>query len=281
MYNVKIKKFRTNEFQIRVYSHGVIEGRPNNDSSDSFLEEIEPFSGESVELCMDFDELERQRELKKEHSLISSRNRTKQKIYDIARSNDWDYFVTFTFNPNKVNRFDYDSCVKKLSKWLNHFKERCNSSFKYIVVPEHHANGAYHFHGLFANCEELKMTPSGHYDSKGRTIYNIGTYRFGFTTATPVSNNTAVTRYITKYTTKDLVLATKGRKRYWSSRNCDLPTEETLLLSPDIRIPYEDILRKKSHYFKSHTINIGFQEREIRYYEYNTFGNEDDFIDIE
>ena len=35
----------------------------------------------------------------------------------------WDYFVTFTFSKEKVNRYDYDVCSKKISQWIKDLKE--------------------------------------------------------------------------------------------------------------------------------------------------------------
>ena len=51
-----------------------------------------------------------------ERSLRSSIARTRQKISGYARSNTWDMFVTLTFNPDKVDSFDYSLVSKKLSQ---------------------------------------------------------------------------------------------------------------------------------------------------------------------
>lgn len=64
--------------------------------------------------------------LKKEmHSLYSSANRTKNEVYKLARANKWDWFITFTFDKNKVeDRTDYSALVEKVGKYFNHWKER-------------------------------------------------------------------------------------------------------------------------------------------------------------
>ncbi|MBD5134597.1 MAG: hypothetical protein HDT39_01330 [Lachnospiraceae bacterium] len=64
--------------------------------------------------------------LKKEmHSLYSSANRTKNEVYKLARANNWDWFITFTFDKNKVkDRTDYSTLVEKVGKYFNHWKER-------------------------------------------------------------------------------------------------------------------------------------------------------------
>ena len=58
-----------------------------------------------------------------ERSNKNSQNRTIQKIYEITRSNMWEYFITLTFDPKKVDSFNYEEVSKKLSKWLNHLKD--------------------------------------------------------------------------------------------------------------------------------------------------------------
>ena len=98
--------------------------------------------------------------------------RAKQTIYEIARNGQWDWFVTLTLSPDQVNRYDYGECSKKVSKWLNNLRRTCQD-MKYLVVPELHKDGAYHFHGLFANIEGAKIKESGHYTSKSAYIVVI------------------------------------------------------------------------------------------------------------
>lgn len=167
-----------------------------------------------------------------EHSQAVSRNRTLKNLYYDTRSNVWKWFVTLTFDPQKVNRYDYDSVVEKLKKWLIVCRRSC-PGMKYILVPELHKDGAYHFHGLMAECDNLQFVDSGHRDNSGKVIYNIGKYRLGFTTATLVESSEKVSKYISKYITKELCAATFGRKRYWKSRNLAQAEVVTLTLVED------------------------------------------------
>lgn len=196
--------------------------------------EIEPFSGEAVCVVEDFERLA-------EESARSSRNRTINRLYYLARSNYWDWFVTLTFDGERVNRYDFDSCVKKLSKWLNNCKQKC-PDMCYLVVPEQHKDGAWHFHGLFYNCDDLGFTDSGKRDKDGKPIYNIGSYKFGWTTATRVTDLEKVSKYICKYVTKDMCAQSKGRKRYWASRNlCEAEIDEFLVSKEERREFLEEI----------------------------------------
>lgn len=128
-----------------------------------------------------------------------SLKRSKDKIYDIAILNKFDYFVTFTLDGKKINRFDYDDIQKKLKIWLKNKVTRNN--LKYLIVPELHKNGAIHFHGLISG--DLKLTDSGHKD-KGKVIYNLDSWKYGFTTCVKCTGDyEAVAHYISKYITKD------------------------------------------------------------------------------
>lgn len=165
-----------------------------------------------------------------ERSIASSTSRTINSIYQLTRSNYWEYFLTLTFNPDKVNSFDYDEVSKKLSKWINHFKERYAPDLKYILVPELHKSGRIHFHGLLANIGNAQLIDSGKTDNKGNVIYNLGNYKLGFTTCTKINDVARASSYITKYVTKELCTITKNKKRYWCSKNLDKPTETLLLM---------------------------------------------------
>lgn len=265
MYNVRLKHFKDGETQARLYSHPVrtdyVRSSPAPPKEPYLI--CEPFEGTMCEVVSDFDEKER----KKERSMLNSLKRSKQKIYDIARANEWEYFITLTFDPIKVDRYDYDDCTKKLIKWLSNTKQRLNPDFRYLIVPERHKDGAFHFHGLISACEGLKITPSGRYDKKGSAIYNIGSYGLGFTTATKVQNNAAVTKYITKYTTKELVQHLKGKRKYWASRNCDNPIVEDFLLDRSTQGLLHEELIEDAQAYKTVGYYAGTQRRQVSYYE--------------
>lgn len=158
--------------------------------------------------------------------------RSKNVIYKLACNNKpWDYFVTFTFNGEKVDRYNFSEVSKKLSNWIDNIKRKYNcKDMGYIIVPEKHKDGAWHFHGLFKNCDNLNFIDSGIKDNQGRTIYNISNYKFGFTTATKLSDIDKAVSYILKYISKDLFGDNlKGKKRYWRSKNLEMPSVETAI----------------------------------------------------
>lgn len=203
MFNVRVKRFLDTEqvqiFSQPLYSKGEREVKkkcifktgeiipPNAHKFDN------PFTGE-IDWCYNWGN--------EEENLQRSTRRAKNLIYDIARSNKWEWFFTLTFNPDVVNSFDYSEVTKKLSKWLNNMK-RCCPEMKYIVVPELHKSGRWHFHGLFANVGTMRFVDSGKKDNKGRVIYNVGSYRLGFSTATQIDDLHKACTYIVKYVSKE------------------------------------------------------------------------------
>lgn len=225
MYNVRVKRFLDTE-QIQVYST-VIQSQRDDRKVDYFTGEVkeESMGSRGEKQYNPFaDDCERMVEMSDpERSRSVSHARTIHKIYDIARSNRWEWFVTLTFNKELVKRYDYSDCTKKLSQWLKNGRKIC-PNMKYIVVPELHKDGAWHFHGLFSDCDGLQFeVAKGHFDDEGRQIYNVGKYKFGWTTAVQIDDQRKTCSYITKYVTKELCGLTKGKKHYWASRNVSLP----------------------------------------------------------
>lgn len=151
------------------------------------------------------------------HSAYVSVNRSKNKIFYYARSNDWSngYFVTLTLDPERVDSFDYKSsvdCVRKFLDFLRHY----DSSIYALIVPEKHESGRFHFHGLIHGDISLLLKYSGHI-VKGSMIYNfIKGWKYGFSNVTKVHNTLAVEKYICKYTTKELLNSTLYQHRYFT-----------------------------------------------------------------
>ncbi len=214
--------------------------------------------------------------------------RTKQKIYSYAKSNEWTHFFTLTFDPKKVDRYDYNDCVKWLSKFLNLIRKQ-NKDIKYIFVPERHKDGAYHFHGIVGNAPNLKIVPSGVYSlgkytfkeenipenlkndlgSKLKQIYNLKNYKYGFSDVSLVEDTKRVSSYITKYITKDLCTHTKGKKRYWCTKNLKLPEETKVYMTDEQKALLIEDMRKSGciSFEKEHIVKTPVGDVTIRYIE--------------
>lgn len=186
-----------------------------------------PFTGQKEKLIDISDDAEFAR------SMRSSRNRTIQSIYKYARQAVWNFFVTLTFNREFVDRFDYKECNDKVRNWLKHQHSRFAPDLKYLFVPEQHKSGAWHFHGLISDVGDMAFADSGHTTKTGQVIYNLSGWRFGFSTATSVTDTNRVSGYVTKYITKDLCGTTQYANRFLRSRNLGEPVEDTFLIEGD------------------------------------------------
>ena len=211
-YNFKVWNFGKGKKQIRIYNNSVKTDFEREKEENEELE-YNPFTGE-------YEKFKILKDTESERSKIVSNYRAKQKIYELARSNDWEYFLTLTF---AKDRYNYELLTEKLRNWINRTKKTYAPDMKYIFVPELHKDGALHFHGIVSNIGNLPLVDSGHTDKSGNTIYNIDCYKMGFTTATKVADSGRVASYMTKYITKDLMSYAKGKKKYWASRNLVKP----------------------------------------------------------
>lgn len=241
---------------------------------------------------------------KEERSLSTSISRTKNKIYDIAYSNDWNMFITLTFNDDLLIKkygqgaWDYDTCTKALHSFFTILRRKYKD-VQYLGVMELHHNfynvldgsevvydnqilndktynlildkqnrtsleddiiknvndgtykRRYHFHFLFNNYPKSQLVDSGKRDAKGRIIYNLLNYSLGFTTCTLLDDVKASQFYITKYVTKDLIATTKGKKRYWTSRNLNKVIENNYFLDIEDLNNMQEELSENSDYVKS------------------------------
>ena len=170
----------------------------------------------------------------KEHSRYISLLRSKQKIIDLVYHNGlikpWKYFLTLTFDPERVNSNNYNDVSDALKKWINNMKHQ-NPQMEYVIVPEPHKSGRIHFHGLFRNVPNWLLTEARNpktnrlIKKNGVQVFNLNNYKYGYSTVSVVKDLTAVSVYISKYMTKEL-LNLSYKKRYWSSRSLELPKVE-------------------------------------------------------
>ena len=110
-YNFKVWNYGNGLKQVRMYNNTVKTDfeREKEENEDEELE-YNPFTEQ-------YEKVERLADT--ERCQTVSNNRAKQKIYELARSNMWEYFLTLTF---KEDRYNYDLLTKKLSKWINNVK---------------------------------------------------------------------------------------------------------------------------------------------------------------
>lgn len=144
-------------------------------------------------------------------------SRAKSKIFELALCNDWEWFVTLTLNPQKFDRTDLRTYKTKLSTFIKNYNRIHNTNIKYLLIPELHRDGvSYHIHGLmmglptehlheFTENEKLPikiLIEIAH----GHKLYSWPAYAkaFGYISISKIKNIESVSKYITKYITKDM-----------------------------------------------------------------------------
>ncbi len=202
-----------------------------------------------------------------DRSIKSSANRAKNKVYEYCRANDWEWFITLTFDPNKIDSTNYDLVTQKVSQWLKNMRKDYAPDLKYVMVPELHSDGRkFHFHALFSNVGTMSFKDSGTSCSTGK-IYNLGNYKLGFTTATEITDSKKASNYLSKYITKELCALTPSKKRYWNSKNLDKPLVTKMLLQEmDIKKQLDSFKDQVVH---KNTVDIDLPDykQTINYYE--------------
>ena len=186
-----------------------------------------------------------------------SSRRSKAKIREYALCNDFDYFITFTFDPKRHDSEEYDGLIKKVSKWLNNYKNRKCQELKYILIPELHKDGKkYHFHGLIKGIREEDIKEF-RLSKKGIMRHNFMPWHktFGFTSLEAIRDRNKVASYITKYITKEMVVKF-GRQRYLASKG--LAVAETVFQTDD-----EDIILQLEYNYENDFCKILYTNKDV------------------
>lgn len=160
--------------------------------------------------------------------------RAKNAITDIVLANDFKYFFTLTFNTN-YDRFDLSQLRSAWKKQLRLIRELYHIDVKYLIVPEQHKNGAWHFHGFFnENIQEtFKINENGY-------IVINELVKLGFHNVQKIEKKERVASYVTKYISKNLANGIKGFKH---SYFCSLGLSKGLT--------GEDIIYNNEHFNNS------------------------------
>lgn len=141
---------------------------------------------------------------RREEDIERVNRRRKKRIRELAKVNDFCYFITLTFKEDLENKIRLDVLKKYLKKM-----KRIEKDLQYLIVPEEHKNGKLHFHCLFSN--EVKQFISFNKNNKLSLIgWEISV---GFTNVQRVKSVDKVLKYIIKYITKE------NKYTYFRSRN--------------------------------------------------------------
>lgn len=167
-------------------------------------------------------------------------SRTKNKIFELAYCNKWDYFFTGTLNPNKHDRTDLELFHKQLTQFIRDTNKKYNCKIKFLFVPELHSDRkSWHIHGFLQGVPDNILSQFKIGDKMGKVIaekvqngeivYNWLDYskKFGFCDLEPIKNHEAVSKYITKYINKELATSVTelNAHQYYHSRGLQMATK--------------------------------------------------------
>lgn len=152
--------------------------------------------------------------------------RAKSKVNELAICNPWEYFVTFTIDKSKYDRYNLKAYYRDFSEFIHNFNKRRSKEdkVKYLLIPEMHKDGAWHMHGLFhgLSADDLYINKNGYLSWEK---YNK---KFGYISIDHVKHKDKISSYIVKYITKDVDKNVKelGGHLYYHSKG--LQTAELL-----------------------------------------------------
>lgn len=218
---------------------------------------IEPKGQLNFETIQEYEEKKNKLDRKyapKLENAVRSMNRSKNNLMDILQCNEFNFFVTLTFDKNKIDRLDDNKTRKIFTQWVSNI-QRYLPNLIYVAVPEYHKKGGLHFHLLIggATAEDLGLVNSGKVVKsgrcKGQIIYNVSKWnRKGFSTATEILDNNAVKFYLSKYLTKSKVAPRFfGKKRFYVSRNIKRPQVEKMSFPCNDRFDIFDSIDKTNY----------------------------------
>lgn len=138
---------------------------------------------------------------KNTEKLSNNITRAKTNIREYALCNDWDFWCTFTINPQKYDRYHLDEYIKHFTKFIQNYNRRREEHIKYLFIPERHKDGAWHIHGFISGIEEKDI-----YTNKyGYFTWKQYEEKFGFISMTKLDKDIdKLASYCLKYMSKDL-----------------------------------------------------------------------------
>lgn len=142
--------------------------------------------------------------------------RAKKKIYQIIEANHKAYgrtpslFVTLTFKKpfKKVQK-----TIPLIRNFVKRYNRRFDQDLRYILVPEFTKKENVHYHGVFFNVPWVDL----------RWFQNT-VWRYGHLDMKVPKKLRSVTKYVSKYITKEMMAThQKGQRYYFASQNLIFP----------------------------------------------------------
>lgn len=162
--------------------------------------------------------------------------RARRTVRDLLLCNEFDYFGTFTLDEGKRDRFDIGEFKRSFCAWLKAYSRYHGCRVQYVLVPEQHANGAWHMHGVFRGLPDGALTPfvKGKHPRKlvegGFLNWSAYADKFGFCSFGAIRDKERVASYVSAYVTKALTgdALDKGSHLFMASKGLNRPVVKLL-----------------------------------------------------
>lgn len=177
------------------------------------------------------------------HTLLSSRKRALDNLFGYALCNEWDYFLTLTFDPKKVDRDNEKAILYAWQQFRQYLQRKVCKDVKILAVPERHpTSGKLHIHALVGNIDLKSFLTKAINPHTGkvirknnRIVYNLDIFTFGFSTVVCVDKNEKsgqgrVVNYLSKYLVKDFGNIGYNKKNFFHTQNLNFKNKEFIKL---------------------------------------------------
>jgi hypothetical protein len=156
--------------------------------------------------------------------------------------------LTLTFDKESQDRLNDLEVVGQFRKYMDNIKHQFPAMY-YVAVAEYHKEGGLHFHLIVGGVsgKELGLKYWKNKKRKGgngyQRIYNVTTFKYGYTTAPKVDDSNACGHYIMKYITKNMGDVEVLKNNYSASKN--LQTPETSIINNFFYMKANDFYKMK------------------------------------
>lgn len=154
----------------------------------------------------------------------SAVSRARNTVIELCLCNEWELFGTFTLDKNKVeSREDLEAFKKRLTAWLRAYGRYHSCRISYVLVPEQHADGAWHMHGLLCGIPSSALSEfvRGVHPQKlidgGYKNWEAYRKKFGFCSFGEINDIVKASNYVAEYIKKsvDVQTAVEGGKHLY------------------------------------------------------------------
>lgn len=181
----------------------------------------------------------------------ASLRRTVIEMNTLLSMNDFDWFLTLTFDRHKIDRTNAQAVFDCYKKWINNLKKQFPNT-GYMTFPERHEDGCFHFHMLVngITAKQLGLVDSGKVccswatnkngvaskdyfnktkylqelkETDGEPIYNVTSFAYGYSTVSRIVSRERCNSYVKKYVEKALGSTDVFKKRFYYSDNLKRP----------------------------------------------------------